>query len=183
MDKTFFIDVSHWDPKVDYKLLKSEGVDVVVIKTTQGNYRTDDLFWKHYKAAKSADMVIGLYHWLDPVISTYPTSAGQRQAEYFLKILSQTDAKFYWLDVEQQWWDWKEWQAGKITKVIPPSHISQSALAFIEYVKGNSPAIPVVYTNQNFILTYAKPMLNWLAEKNVNLSLARYPFARTHTLS
>ncbi len=49
------IDVSRWQSKVDWSLLKSSGVEFVFIKATQGNYMTDQMMVKHVEGASKAE--------------------------------------------------------------------------------------------------------------------------------
>ncbi|WP_347079407.1 glycoside hydrolase family 25 protein, partial [Escherichia coli] len=72
------IDVSRWQTTVDWALLKSQGIQFVFIKATQGNYSVDSLLKKHVDGANSAGMIVGLYHWVDPLVDA--TS----QARYFV---------------------------------------------------------------------------------------------------
>ena len=52
------IDVSRWQSKVDWSLMKSNGVEFVFIKATQGNYMTDQMMVKHVEGANKAGMII-----------------------------------------------------------------------------------------------------------------------------
>jgi GH25 family lysozyme M1 (1,4-beta-N-acetylmuramidase) len=76
------IDVCHWDVNVNWGTLKSNGVEFVFIKATQGNYLTDPMLNKHCADANKAGLIVGLYHWCDPIVKA------SSQAAYFLNAVS-----------------------------------------------------------------------------------------------
>ncbi len=145
------IDVSRWQSKVDWSLLKSNGVEFVFIKATQGNYMTDQMMVKHVEGANKAGMIIGLYHWCDPTVNA------EAQALYFLNAISGLPYKMISADVEQQWGDWKEWSNGRVTKILSPTVISQNAKTVLETWAKRTRVPTVVYSRASFINTYAKP--------------------------
>src|SRR5512145_1760653 len=96
------IDVSRWQPSVDWGLLKSKGVMFAIIKATQGNYAVDAMLKKHAEGARAAGMIIGFYHWCDPLVNA------ESQAKYFLNTIKDLHYHFVAADVEQFWADWQE---------------------------------------------------------------------------
>lgn len=162
------IDVSRWQSKVDWSLLKSNGVEFVFIKATQGNYMTDQMMIKHVEGANKAGMIIGMYHWCDPTVNA------EAQASYFMNAISGLPYKMLSADVEQQWADWKEWSNGRVTKIVSPAVISQNAKAVVDACMKSTKAPVVVYTRASFINTYAKPAQSWLSK--YPLWLAHYPY-------
>ena len=62
------------------------GVKFAIVKATQGNYYTDPDFTTSWAAMKSAGIVRGAYHFLDPTVS------GVTQAKYFLAEMGPLDA-------------------------------------------------------------------------------------------
>ncbi len=165
------IDVSRWQSKVDWSLLKSNGVDFVFIKATQGNYMTDQMMVKHVEGASKAGLIIGLYHWCDPTVDT------ESQASYFLNAISGLPYKMISADVEQQWADWKEWSSGKVTKILSPTVISQNAKGILDIWAKRTKVPLVVYSRASFINTYAKSAQSWLPK--YNLWMAHYPYNST----
>ncbi len=162
------IDVSRWQSKVDWPLLKSNGVEFVFIKATQGNYMTDQMMVKHAEGASKAGMIIGFYHWCDPTVSA------ESQALYFLNAISGLPYKMLSFDVEQQWGDWKEWSNGRVTKIVSPAVISQNGKIVVETCAKKTNVPLIVYTRASFINTYAKPAQSWLPK--YPLWLAHYPY-------
>lgn len=56
------IDVSSWQKNVDYSKVKDSGIEVVIIKATEGIDYIDKSMEEHYVNAKKAHMKIGFYH-------------------------------------------------------------------------------------------------------------------------
>lgn len=164
------IDVSRWQQKVDWQLLKSKGVEFAIIKATQGDYLTDPMLKNHFKNARDAGMLVGAYHWCDPM------SKDDLQAKYFLQAIKDLDLCFIVADVEQHWTDWSEWRNKKITKIIPSQRVSDNAKKVLEYWSGKVKAQIIVYTRATFIDYYAAQASAWLPK--YPLWLAHY----THTI-
>jgi GH25 family lysozyme M1 (1,4-beta-N-acetylmuramidase) len=162
------IDVCHWDVNVNWGTLKSNGVEFVFIKATQGNYLTDPMLNKHCADANKAGLIVGLYHWCDPIVKA------SSQAAYFLNAVSGLTYNMVSMDVEQQWADWAEWSKHKITKVLSSNQISENGRQIAETVKAAVKTPVVVYTSSFFINEYARTASTWL--KNYPLWLAHYPY-------
>lgn len=165
------IDVSRWQPSVDWALLKSKGVEFVIIKATQGNYAVDSMLSKHVEGAKKAGMIIGLYHWADPLVDA------NAQAKYFVNAIKNLPFNLVAVDVEQYWADWKEWSNGSIKKNISPTVISDNARTILEYWKNNLKTTRILYSRASFIHGFARPMLTWVG--GVHLWMAHYPYNST----
>jgi len=101
---TLGVDVSSWQTKVDWKVLYEAGVRFAIIKLSQGNYSYDRFTREHVKGARSTGMLVGLYHWHDPLCNV------QSQMDFIRNCLVGIDYDFFALDVEQYWQDWEEFQ-------------------------------------------------------------------------
>lgn len=55
------IDVSYWNTDVDFKQLKKEGIDFVIIRAGSVKQNPDRMFESHYKNAKAAGLDVGCY--------------------------------------------------------------------------------------------------------------------------
>lgn len=165
------IDVSRWQPNIDWAVLKANGIKFVFIKATQGNYSVDTLLRKHVEGANSVGMIIGLYHWNDPLV------AADAQARYFINNVQGLKYHMIANDVEQFWADWQEWSQGNITKYISQEAISSNARGVMEYWKANLEKPAVLYTRASFIHGFARPMLTWVC--GYPLWLAHYPYNTT----
>ena len=165
---TYGVDLGPTHTDVDFALLKSKGVQFVVLKATQGDYRWDSSLPRKVDAALQAGLIVGLYHWCDPL-----RGAGQ-QADFFLEKTAPLAYDFAAVDVEQHWADWSEWPY-KITKILAPSLISQRAQESVAAIAGGISRRVAIYTRASFVHEYAQPMLAWL--KDWPLWLAHWPYA------
>lgn len=162
------VDVSSWQPKVDWKVLYESGVRFAIIKVSQGNYIFDRLTREHAKGAREAGMVIGLYHWHDPLCSV------KSQMEFLKTALLGIDYDFLSIDVEQYWGDWAEWRKGYITKKLGATTISVTSQQLATEVKAFTKKKTLIYTRASFVREYAAKMQYWL--KDWDLWLAHYPY-------
>jgi len=162
------VDVSKFQSSVDWKLLKSKGVEFVICKATQGNYSTDPKLVEYATDAHTAGMIVGAYHWCDPIV------AADQQAQYFLDNIKGLEVDFVALDVEQQWADWNEWKNRQVTNLLTPQKISDTAGQIIATWEAALKCPIVVYTRTSFVEEFAKPMEGWLAQ--YPLWLAYYPY-------
>lgn len=72
------IDVAHWEPQVDWALVRALDIRFAFIKATQADF-ADSMFESHWAGAKQAGILRGAYHFIDPRVD------GRRQAEAFLR--------------------------------------------------------------------------------------------------
>lgn len=73
------IDVSAWNPSVDWPSTYDNGYRFAYIKATEGNYYTSQTFNDQYTDSRAAGLVRGAYHFANPAVSTGPD-----QADYFI---------------------------------------------------------------------------------------------------
>jgi hypothetical protein len=101
------IDVSKWQfaHEVPYEELKAHGVLLVFIKASMGG-GYDKECDAHVEAARAAGLLVGLYHWCDPIQSW------ERQAQYFIDKIRKHNPDYICYDVEQWWDDWDDWANG-----------------------------------------------------------------------
>ena len=163
------VDVSRWQAKVDWKVLKQNGVEYVIIKASQGNYLTDTRLKEHIDGASKAGLITAVYHWLDPLIG------GEQQAQYFLNATKGLKYSFIAADVEQYWSDWSQWGKGKITSILSPTRIANCLKIFLDYLDTRKDCNLLIYTRANFINNYAYPAASWIG--GYPLWLAYYPFS------
>lgn len=81
MDLVYGVDVSEWEPKVDWRSLRTEGVRFALIRATSGIGYIDKVFKSHWEGARREGILRGAYHYL---------IAGQdavKQAELFIATL------------------------------------------------------------------------------------------------
>ncbi|EMD40164.1 glycoside hydrolase family 25 protein [Gelatoporia subvermispora B] len=73
------IDISNFQPSVDFTTVKDNGVSFVYIKATEGTDFIDPDFSSHYEGATNAGLIRGGYHFAHP-----DESSGATQANYFI---------------------------------------------------------------------------------------------------
>ena len=144
------IDLYHGDNiNVDFAVVKAGGIAAVILKATQGSGFIDPAFASRLADARTAEMLVGAYHFMD---GTSPVE----QVAHFLSVVGNTDDVLLALDFEGN-----EASQASVTQVA-------SAVNAVKAVTGR---FPVLYTNR-FMLTTANPILSqcslWLAEYGSN---------------
>ncbi len=95
------IDVSKYQPNVDFAKVKSAGYSFVIIKAGHGKYASqiDPYFEKHYTAAKRAGLQVGAYWY-----SYAKTVADAKQeAEVFISVIRDKQFEMpVWYDIEER---------------------------------------------------------------------------------
>lgn len=80
------IDVSNWQGYINYEEVKNEGIDIVYIKSSQGDNIIDSYFKINYNNAKANGLKVGFYHFL----TARNEEEAIRQAEFFSSVISNT---------------------------------------------------------------------------------------------
>lgn len=78
------IDVSEWQGYIEYNKVKSEQIEVVYIKSSQGRNITDPYFETNYTNAKENGLKVGFYHFL----TARTVDEAREEAEYFCSVIS-----------------------------------------------------------------------------------------------
>ncbi|MEN6481689.1 MAG: glycoside hydrolase family 25 protein [Anaerolineaceae bacterium] len=166
----FGVDVSTWQKKVDWQVLKAGGVDFALVKASQGSQQKDARCEQHLRGAQAAGLLSGVYHWCDP------TCRVESQINNFMSAGAGLSFDFCALDVEQYWCSWQEWSQHQITHKLTPRQISTSARDTATAIRERTGKPTLIYTRASFVSDYARPMLEWLSDWD--LWLAFYPFDR-----
>lgn len=58
------IDVSQWQQNIDFAKVKEAGIEIVYIKSSEGNGYIDPYFSRNYEKAKQNGLNIGFYHYV-----------------------------------------------------------------------------------------------------------------------
>jgi lysozyme len=170
-EKCLLVDVSLYQPKMEWSILAENEVVGVIAKASSGSFRKDPLFLSHVEGARKAGLVVGAYHWCDP------TNDDQAQAINFLNTVRGQPISFLAIDMEQYWMYWSEFFARKVTNTLPGSRISQNAYRVASFLKQNSDLPVIVYTRASFVMYWAPDAIHWLPR--FHLWLAHYPYTRT----
>jgi len=149
------IDVSHWQGDIKWNLVKSDGFSFAFIKATEGVDYEDPCFSKNIKAAKEAGILVGAYHFCTPA----SVEDAINEAGHFINVIKKYGG-FNILDLPPVI-DIEKNQG--LTK----QQISKIVSAWIEKVKEQVNAQPIIYSYAYFIQDYLDQSLSdiplWLA--------------------
>ena len=56
------VDISNWQPNINYRALKDAGGEIVIMKASESNYYRDKCLDQHYNGCKAQGMKVGFYH-------------------------------------------------------------------------------------------------------------------------
>ncbi|MGL5694487.1 MAG: GH25 family lysozyme, partial [Peptostreptococcaceae bacterium] len=149
------IDVSHWDGNIDYSKVKSQGIEIVYIKATQGENIVDSKFEINTKNAKEKGLNIGFYHFFKPSTE----ESAKKQAEHFVNTTKKykCDCKMA-LDIE-------------VDGGLSSSSIRKVCKVFLEEVKKLSGLDVVIYSYTSFVKEHFDKSLStyslWIAQYGV----------------
>lgn len=73
------IDVSKYQPPIDWRTAREAGVSFAFIKATEGGDRVDPGFHAHWRGAKAAGIPVGAYHFF------YHCRPAAEQADWFIR--------------------------------------------------------------------------------------------------
>jgi GH25 family lysozyme M1 (1,4-beta-N-acetylmuramidase) len=146
------IDISSYQPSVDFEKVKAAGIEVVYIKATEGTSYTNPYLRTHAVAAKAAGLKVGFYHFMSPKTAANAVE----QAKYFINTIGDLayDCKLA-QDLEK---------TGDLAKAI----LNSVAKAFLDEVKTLTGTTPVLYSYTSFIKSYLTSSLTgyplWIAD-------------------
>lgn len=185
------IDVSHYQPNLDWAKLKAGGVKGVIAKAGE-SFGTDAMFAKHCQAAYDCDMPFGAYWFFDPTPylnyglpsnggARWPKAEDDKQFQALINALKYKKYDFLVLDAER-WWErydeYLELLNGKRKKedvvTLTDAWISQTAEVFAGWMKAYFKKPVWIYTGEWFVDSYAPSMNNWI--KNYPLWVSSYPY-------
>lgn len=148
------IDVSNWQGYINYEAVKNDGIDIVYIKSSQGENIVDSYFKVNYNNAKVNGLKVGFYHFL----TARNEEEAIRQAEFFSSVISNTnpDCKLA-MDFEE---------FGNLT-VEEVNNISR---IFLEKVKEITGKEVIIYSD----LSNARNVFGYELAQNYPLWIAEY---------
>ncbi|BBN97847.1 glycoside hydrolase family 25 protein [Sporolactobacillus terrae] len=96
------IDVSHWQGSIDYKLMKENGINFVIVKATEGSQDgtagIDNYFEQNIEKANFAGLDTHAYHYFRGV----SVDDSKKEAQWFIKNLKKVHINGYvFIDVEE----------------------------------------------------------------------------------
>lgn len=125
------IDVSDWQGYIDYNQVKNSGIDIIYIKSSQGDSIKDPYFEINYENAKANNLKIGFYHYM----TATNIQEAEQQATFFASVISgkQIDCKLA-IDYEQ-------------FSGVGVEQINEIALAFMQKVQELTKKQVIVYSD------------------------------------
>jgi lysozyme len=150
------IDVSHYQPAIDWATIVRAGFQYCFIKATEGTASVDRSFASHWQDSRKAGLLRGAYHFFRP---TVPVAS---QAALFLRTVERLQPGDLppVLDLEAP----QDWTG------IPLKERTALAVSWLEAVERHLGATPIVYLSPAF----ASEILENTTE------LARYPIWLAH---
>ncbi len=73
------IDVSGYQGNIDFEKVKNDGIEIVYMKSSEGQDYIDSKFEQNYKRAREAGLKIGFYHYVD----ARSVSQAEKEAQFF----------------------------------------------------------------------------------------------------
>lgn len=151
--KVLGIDVSHYEPALDWKKAKLGGVVKMYTKATEGLSHVDVMLHKHVDAASAAGVETGAYHFFHAAVD------GKAQAEHYLKTVA--GMKF---DLPHCL-DWES-SSGDGISSVGQQFQAQKWLDAVEHATGTT---PIIYGGESHFRELKLPP-----------SFARYPLWLAH---
>jgi lysozyme len=104
------VDLSDYEPIVDFVKVLSQGYKFAFIKACQGTW-PENYYFDHMHNAKLAGIPRGVYHFYDP---RYKLGNPKRQADFFWSMVKDDPGELPWVvDIEKYlggyWPGWKNW--------------------------------------------------------------------------
>jgi len=148
------IDVSKYQPNINWATVRSAGRNFVFVKASEGNTLADANYAANIAGLSASKMTHGSYHYFtasdDPV----------KQADFFLSVTGKIAPE----DLPPLL-DWED------SNKIAPEIVIQRARAFLDRVESITGKIPIIYTYPEYWATLSKTPANL---KNI-AQFARYP--------
>jgi GH25 family lysozyme M1 (1,4-beta-N-acetylmuramidase) len=128
------VDISSWEPCIDWNLLRAEGHRFALIRATKGE-DVDPLFKQHWKNAQRPGIIRGAYHYLKPQSILTP------QINLFLRVveLEQTDLPAV-LDLEE-----------KENSGVSNKEFIKCAKVWLDRVEVATERKPIIYSRASFL--------------------------------
>ena len=144
------VDISNWQPNINYRALKDAGIEIVIMKASESNYYRDKCLDQHYNGCKAQGMKVGFYHFFRC------DKNATEQARFFVNCIQGKayDVKLV-LDIESN--------EGKNKATV-----TAMAREFLQEVQRLTGTEPMIYTYTGFANSY------------LDSSLACYPVWIAH---
>ncbi|EPY2286906.1 GH25 family lysozyme [Clostridium sporogenes] len=153
------IDISMHNGSINFGAVKGNGIEVVIIKATEGVDYVDPYLNQHYNGAKSQNINIGFYHFMSE-----KTDPSQQAIDFWNSIKDKQFNVMPCLDIETNSW-------GRSSK-----QITDRCLEFLNKFKALSGLSCMIYTGGYFgrdnLDSRIKNYPGWIAHYGVNTPMA-----------
>lgn len=137
-ERAWGIDVSDFQPLIDWSRVAGAGASFAIVKATEGVTHTQDHFAAHRAGARAAGLLVGCYHFFRT------TSDPREQIDHFLDVLGPELGDLPpALDVE---WQRKEAALGGVA----PAAFLDAVEAAVEHLATRTSRRPLLYTAPGF---------------------------------
>lgn len=141
------VDVSSWQRVIDWTQVRASGVEIAILRASEGDSFTDPYFAANYEGARAAGIRVGFYHYL----TARTTEEAVMQADYFAQVIAgKTPDCLLALDY-----------GGGGT--LSDDQLTACALAFLGRVRARTGYGVMLYTDA------------WAAKSRYGRELAQYP--------
>jgi lysozyme len=155
------VDVSVYEPRVDWRVLRAQGFKFALIRATSSLTYVDPKFAEHWAGAREAGLLRGAYHYL------FGGQNAEKQAKSFIETVGSDKGELPPIvDLEDAY-----------NENVPNNKLISTCKAFLDIIEQEFGRTPIVYSRR----TYLEPRLSvngkapvWA--KNYDLWVAQYPF-------
>ena len=133
------IDISRWQPRVDWAAVRAAGTRFAFVKATEGGDHVDPKFLEHWRGARAAGIPVGAYHFV------YWCRPAHEQAEWFRQhIPNDPGALPPVLDVE--------WNGHSRTcpRTLPREVAQEKIRIMLRELEAHTGKRPIIYTDITF---------------------------------
>lgn len=136
------IDISYCQPKVNYRALKIDGIDAVIIRNGYLNH-TDDMWDTHVSGALKAGIDVGTYTY---IVSETPEQARKEASETIKRLEKYKGSITYPVFADME-------SSKYLTSLYNKTSRTKILLAFLEVIE-KAGYYPAVYINPSWLETY-----------------------------
>ncbi len=136
--KVHGVDVSHYQGKVDWKTIQSQGIDFAYIKATEGSKHTDKRFDENRKGISETNILYGFYHFFSF------ESSGEAQARHFISTVGNIEGCLFPV-VDVEYYGDKKPEKDKLIKEL---------FTFIKCLEKEYGLKPIIYSTTSFYNKY-----------------------------
>jgi len=155
------VDVSVYEPNVDWRALRTQGFKFALIRATSSTGYVDPKFAEHWAGAREAGILRGAYHYL------FGGQDAKKQAELFIATVGSDKGELPPIvDLEDAY-----------NEDVPNKKLISTCKAFLDIIEGAFGRTPMVYSRK----TYLEPRVSIQGKapdwaKDYELWVAQYPF-------